>query len=125
MTQCLPACPTAARVPGSRRYLASSSSIPRSGNVVDRLGELAVTIRNPAGVMARQPEVDPVPDVRELRMMVLLFGLKRDPRQEREGRAEVLEAKGSRQRRSAWRGGPALRCLHLSSFLSYRTHRLL
>ena len=62
------------------------------GQPVDRFGQLDVALGYAARVMGGQPEIDPVPDIGELGMMVDLLGVQRDAGQEGEGLAEILEA---------------------------------
>jgi hypothetical protein len=46
-----------------------------SGKSVDRLRQLHVSIGHPSGVMAGEAEIDPIPDARELRMVIGFLGI--------------------------------------------------
>lgn len=62
--------------------------------------------------MGRQPEIDPVPDAGEFRVMIDFLGMERDPRQESERFAEVLESETSEQCGTALVQGPAFGSFH-------------
>src|SRR5205085_9345288 len=79
---------------------------------VDRCGEPHVAVCDPARIVAGQPEVDAVPDARELRVMVGLLGVKRDPGEERERLAEILEPEAAGQRLAAVFEGAAVGDVH-------------
>jgi hypothetical protein len=68
---------------------------------IDCFGQFHVTIRDSAGVVTGQPEIDPIPDAREFRMMIHLFRMQRDTLQETERLADVLEPKGADDRLAA------------------------
>ena len=74
--------------------VASSSRLMARASSTSRLG-------HPAGVMAGQPEVDAVPDAGELRVVIDLLGVQRDPGQEAERLAEILELERPEQRLAA------------------------
>src|SRR4051794_11609726 len=62
--------------------------------------------------MAGQAEVDAVPDIGELGVMVDLLRVERDARQEAERLAEVLEREAAHQRLAAFFQRPAVGNLH-------------
>ena len=80
--------------------------------------------------MRRQAEINPVPDTGEFRVMVDLFGMHRDAREEAERLGKILEAKALLQRLAVGAQRPPFGNVHwpaLSSsdnyFLSYRPSR--
>src|SRR5215213_2851797 len=80
--------------------------------LIDRLRQSVVAIRDPSRVVARQPEVDPVPHAAKLRMVIGLLSMERDARQEGEGLAEILETERADQRSSTFFDAPAFWGLH-------------
>ena len=77
------------------------TTVPTADETVDSVGQLTSRSGHPAGVVAGQPEVDAVPDVGELGVVVDLLGMQRDPGQEAERLAEILELEGPEQRLAA------------------------
>ena len=61
------------------------------GYSIDAFRQAKIAVGDSTCVVARQPEIDAVPDAREFRMVVDLFGVHRDPREEREGLRKILE----------------------------------
>jgi hypothetical protein len=63
----------------------------------NRPRELHVSVRHCARIMACEPEVDAVPDIGELGVMIDFLGMKRDPRQKGKGFAEITELEGANE----------------------------
>jgi hypothetical protein len=59
--------------------------------------------------MAGQAEIDAIPDACEFRVVIDLFGVEGDARQESEGFAEILELQGSQQGLAVLAQRPACR----------------
>src|SRR3954465_3996679 len=72
-----------------------------TGEPGDRLGQLHVALGDAAGIVAGQPEIDPVPDAGELRMMIDLLGVQRDSGEKGERLAEVAKLEAANQRLAA------------------------
>src|SRR5688572_3969698 len=85
----------------------SGDSRCRSGNRVDPPGQRDVLRGETAGVVGGEQDVDLVPDVAPLGMMVGLLGLHRDPRHEAERLAEVAELEAPADRAARRVVGPA------------------
>ena len=62
---------------------ASSSGRRRSDQRLDPFGEGDVLRRDAAFAVGRKQDIDPVPDVRPIGVMVELLGHERDPRHDR------------------------------------------
>src|SRR5689334_19968098 len=86
-----------------------------SDKPVDRFGEFDIPLGHSARVMCRQPKVDPVPHIGELRMVVDLLRVHRDAGEEAERLAEVLELERAEQRFPALFDSPAFRSIHRDS----------
>jgi len=74
---------------------------------IDFHRQFHIAVGNPAGIMAGQAEIYPVPDIGEFGVMVDLFGMHRDPREERERGAEILELESPDKRLAARFYAPA------------------
>src|SRR6185437_2895793 len=83
------------------------------GDPVDRLGQCDVSVGDTPGVVARQPEIDPIPDACELGMVVCLLGVESDAREEAERLAEILELEGAGECLAALLECPAVGSVHL------------
>jgi hypothetical protein len=92
--------------------LTACASIRLAREAVDRIGELQVALGHSARIMARQAEVDPVPDAGEFRVMVHFLRVQGDAGQEGERLGKVLELEGSDQRFAAVRERPSLGSVH-------------
>jgi hypothetical protein len=62
-----------------------------SGDVVHRAGQCNIERGQSAGIMRRQCDVDPVPDIEPFGMMIHFFSDERRARHKSKGRIEVLE----------------------------------
>src|SRR5438309_6869265 len=74
--------------------------------------------------MARQPEINAIPDIGELGMMIGFLRLQRDARQEAERLAEILELEAAHQRLAALLEGPAFGSVHRDSPVLQRSRSL-
>src|SRR4029079_9057150 len=80
--------------------------------IIDRLGKLDVPLGHVACIMAGQPEIDAVPHAGELGVMIDLLGVQRDPGQEAERLAEILELECPDQRLAAGLERPCFWRIH-------------
>ena len=74
---------------------------------IDFHRQFPIALGNPAGIMAGQPEIYPVPDIGEFGVMIDLLGMHRDPREEGESGAEILEFESPHKRLAARFNAPA------------------
>src|SRR5690348_9195477 len=61
---------------------------------VHRLGKLDIPLRDTAGIMGRQGDLDGLVDIAPFRMMVVLFGDQGGAGHEAEGLVKILENEG-------------------------------
>lgn len=84
------------------------------GETIDRFGQGYIPFGHPARVMAREPEIDPIPYAGELRVVIHFLRMKCDAAEEAERFTEILELEAADQRLAAVLERPAWWSVHAS-----------